>query len=74
MAQLVVPAQLSYSSGTSQVPLLGDTVGDNLDRTVAALPDAAAMIDCAVGKRWTYRELAAAVDTLAPGRLHSGIG
>ena len=28
----------SYSSGTSDVPLLGDTIGGNFDRTVAAAP------------------------------------
>ena len=27
----------SYASGTSTTPLLGDTIGDNLDRTIAAL-------------------------------------
>ena len=25
----------SYASGTSSTPLLGDTIGDNLDRTIA---------------------------------------
>ena len=34
------PAVPSYASGTSDVPLLGDTIGDNFDRTVAAHPDA----------------------------------
>ena len=34
------PALLSYSSGTCDTPLLGDTIGDNLVRTVVRLPDA----------------------------------
>jgi hypothetical protein len=29
------PAVPSYSSGISEVPLLGDTIGDNFDRTLA---------------------------------------
>ncbi|HET6500472.1 MAG TPA: AMP-binding protein [Amycolatopsis sp.] len=68
------PEVPSYSSGTSQVPLLGDTIGDNLDRTVAAFGDRDALVDRAAGRRWTYRELAAEVDALALGLLGSGIG
>ena len=33
-----VPLLPSYASGTSDVPLLGETIGDNFDRTVAADP------------------------------------
>jgi fatty-acyl-CoA synthase len=39
------PAVPSYASGTSDVPLLGDTIGDNFDRTVAALPERDALVD-----------------------------
>jgi hypothetical protein len=34
----VVALLPSYVSGTSEVPLLGETIGDNFDRTVAADP------------------------------------
>ncbi|MEU6645283.1 AMP-binding protein [Saccharomonospora sp. NPDC046836] len=68
------PAVPSYSSGVSDVPLLGDTIGDNLDRTVAAFGDRDALVDQASGRRWTYRELAADVDALALGLLDAGIG
>jgi fatty-acyl-CoA synthase len=68
------PEVPSYSSGTSQVPLLGDTIGDNFDRTVAAFGDRDALVDRAAGRRWTYRELAADVDALALGLLGSGVG
>ena len=37
----------SYSSGTSSVPLLGDTIGDNLARTVARFADREALVDVA---------------------------
>jgi fatty-acyl-CoA synthase len=60
-------------SGISEVPLLGDTIGDNFDRTVLAFPDKDALVDRASGKRWTYRELAAEVNALALGLLDLGI-
>ncbi|MFJ4104536.1 AMP-binding protein [Amycolatopsis japonica] len=63
----------SYASGISDTPLLGDTIGDNFDRTVAAFGDRDALVDRAAGKRWTYTELAAEVDALALGLLDLGI-
>ncbi|SFW61952.1 AMP-binding protein [Amycolatopsis australiensis] len=68
------PALPSYASGISEVPLLGDTIGDNFDRTVAAFGDRDALVDRAAGRRWTYRELAAEVDALALGLVAQGIG
>ncbi|EME54553.1 AMP-binding protein [Amycolatopsis decaplanina] len=67
------PALPSYASGISDTPLLGDTIGDNFDRTVAAFGDRDALVDRAAGKRWTYTELAAEVDALALGLLGLGI-
>ncbi|MFI5584256.1 AMP-binding protein [Amycolatopsis sp. NPDC051758] len=68
------PALPSYASGISEVPLLGDTIGDNFDRTVAAFGDRDALVDRLAGRRWTYRELAAEVNALALGLLAQGIG
>jgi fatty-acyl-CoA synthase len=68
------PALPSYASGTSEVPLLGDTIGDNFDRTVAAFGERDALVDRAAGLRWTYRELADDVNTLAHGLVATGIG
>ena len=68
------PALPSYASGVSEVPLLGDTIGDNFDRTVAAFGDRDALVDRAAGRRWTYRELAAEVNALALGLVSLGIG
>ncbi|MDX3195865.1 AMP-binding protein [Streptomyces sp. MN03-5084-2B] len=68
------PALPSYASGISEVPLLGDTIGDNFDRTVAAFGDRDALVDRAGGGRWTYRELAAEVSALALGLVAQGIG
>ncbi|MEU4119586.1 AMP-binding protein [Kitasatospora sp. NPDC028055] len=67
------PAQRSYASGTSDVPLLGDTIGENLDRAVRAFPDRDALVDRPTGRRWTYAQLAADVDALALGLLELGI-
>ncbi|MEU1994616.1 AMP-binding protein [Nocardia gamkensis] len=71
MTQVSLP---SYASGVSDVPLLGDTIGGNLDRTVAAFPDREALVDRPTGRRWTYRALGAAVDALACGLAGRGIG
>jgi len=68
------PALPSYASGVSEVPLLGDTIGDNFDRAVAAFPNRDALVDRAAGRRWTYRELAAEVNALALGLVSLGIG
>ncbi len=64
----------SYSSGTSTVALLGDTIGANFDRTVAAGPDHEALVDCSSSRRWTYAELAAEVNACALGLAARGVG
>ncbi|MFE3456493.1 AMP-binding protein [Nocardiopsis aegyptia] len=66
-------AALSYASGTSSVPLLGDTVGGDLDRTVARFADRDALVECRTGRRWTYAALAAEVDALALGLHAAGV-
>src|SRR3984957_12977862 len=69
-------AALSYSSGESATPLLGDTIGGNFDATVAAFGDREALVDrsdATTTRRWTYAELAADVDALALGLLEMGI-
>jgi len=66
-------AALSYSSGESATPLLGDTIAGNFDATVLAFADREALVDRPTGRRWTYTELAADVDALALGLLQMGI-
>ncbi|HET9974166.1 MAG TPA: AMP-binding protein [Streptosporangiaceae bacterium] len=70
-------AALSYSSGESVTPLLGDTIGGNFDAAVRAFGDREALVDRAGGgssaRRWTYAELAADVDALALGLIELGI-
>ena len=73
MSAPAVPTVPSYSSGTSDEPLLGDTIGDNLDRTAARFPDGEALVDRAQGLRYTWAEFVAEVDALALGLLELGL-
>jgi fatty-acyl-CoA synthase len=72
----MVPSEhvLSYASGTSEQPLLGDTIGANLDRTVARYADCEALVDVTAGRRYTYAEFADEVAVIALGLLQLGIG
>ncbi len=63
----------SYSHGTSGTSLLGDTIGANLDRAVAAWPDREALVDVPSGRRWTYGQFAAEIEQLAYALLASGV-
>ena len=71
---MTAPALPSYSSGTSTVPLLGDTIGANLDRTAARVGDHEALVECATGRRFSYPELVAEVDATALGLDALGVG
>jgi fatty-acyl-CoA synthase len=64
---------LSYASGTSDRPLIGDTIGANLEQTVARVPGSEALVSCHQGLRFTYAELNEAVDRLATGMLRAGL-
>ena len=64
---------LSYAHGVYDQPLLGETIGHNLDRTVARVPDADALISCHQGLRYTYAEFGEAVERLATGMLAGGL-
>ena len=64
---------MSYASGASAAPLLGETIGENLERAAARYPGREALVDVAAGRRWTYAELDAAVNEVALGLLAMGI-
>ncbi|HEY0755566.1 MAG TPA: AMP-binding protein [Ktedonobacteraceae bacterium] len=65
--------QWSYSSGTSDTPLLGLTIGNMFDKTAATYPDQPALISRHQQIRLTYRELQAQVNQCARAMLHMGI-
>jgi fatty-acyl-CoA synthase len=64
-----MPHTLSYSSGTSDAPLLGETIDENMRRAVATFGDREALVDAATARRLTYAELDAAVDEIARGLM-----
>ena len=61
--------QLSYASGPSTTPLLGETIGQNLRRTVERFGDHEALVVRSQGYRATYRELFDATTAVARGLL-----
>jgi len=63
----------SYARGETEPALLEETIGANLDRTVAAFPDREAMVEFATGRRWTWRELDRDVELVARGLIAAGI-
>jgi fatty-acyl-CoA synthase len=63
----------SYAHGAGTAPLLGETIGENLDRTIARFGDREALVSVQQDVRFTYAELGEAVDRLARGLLASGL-
>ncbi|RCS90344.1 AMP-binding protein [Brevibacterium aurantiacum] len=66
-------AELSYSSGPSETPLLGQTIPANLKATVAAHAQELALVDRHSERRWTYAEFDRDTDALAIGLLERGV-
>jgi fatty-acyl-CoA synthase len=64
---------LAYAHGVSDTPLLGRTIGEDLERTVARFGDRDALVSRHQEIRLTYAELDAAVDRVARGLLAAGI-
>jgi fatty-acyl-CoA synthase len=63
----------SYVHGTSDRPLLGETIGTSFDRTVSKHAEREALVVPYQGVRWTYAELARRVDALAAGLIALGL-
>ena len=64
---------LSYSHGTSSTPLLGQTIGDDLELTVARVGEREALVCPHQDVRLTYAELDAKVDELARALMAAGL-
>jgi len=64
---------LSYVSGAAEVPLLGETIGENLRRTVERLPDGEALVVRHQGVRLTWRALWDETSRVARGLLARGV-
>ena len=63
----------SYVHGVSETPLLGETIGDNLRRTVSRSGDRLALVVRSQGFRATYRELWDRTTAVAKGLLSLGV-
>jgi fatty-acyl-CoA synthase len=63
----------SYSHGTFDIPLLGDTIGEHFEGVAARFGDRPAVVSHHQGARLTYAELDAAVNEWARGLLRAGI-
>ncbi|RBP64186.1 fatty-acyl-CoA synthase [Brevibacterium sanguinis] len=65
--------QLSYSSGPSTTPLLGETIPANFRAVAAVHAQAPALTDRHSGRRWTYAQFDRDTDALAAGLLERGV-
>ena len=65
--------ELSYAHGAHPTPLLGETIGDNLKRTVQEAPDSPALVVRHQAYRATYREFWDQVTQAARGLLARGV-
>jgi fatty-acyl-CoA synthase len=65
--------QKSYTSGISDTPLLGMTIGDLFDQTVEMYPDHLALIARAQQIRLSYRQLQQQINQCARGLMQLGL-
>jgi fatty-acyl-CoA synthase len=64
---------LSYVHGAADEPLLGQTIGQALERAAGKWADHTALISCAQDIRWTWRELRDHADAFAAGLFALGL-
>jgi fatty-acyl-CoA synthase len=64
---------LSYVHGSGLTPLLGDTIGESLNRAAAQFAQRDALISCHQNIRYTYGELLHHVNRAARGLLRLGV-
>jgi fatty-acyl-CoA synthase len=63
----------SYVHGASDIPLVGDTIGEHFEAVVARWPDRQALVVRHQNIRWTYGELKERVDAFAAGLVALGL-
>ena len=63
----------SYVHGPSHIPLLGETIGECLDRITVACGERDALISCHQRVRYTYSELHREAERIACGLLALGV-
>ena len=65
--------KLSYTNGASNIPLLGETIDENLRKTVAKFPNNDALISVYQHYRATYTEFYEQVTVVAKGLIALGV-
>jgi len=65
--------QPSYAHGITSTPLLGDTIGDNLRRTVERFGDREALVSRHQGYRATYKQMWEEIGLVARGLMARGV-
>ena len=65
--------KLSYTNGASNIPLLGETIDENLWKTVAKFPNNDALISAHQHYRATYTEFYEQVTAVAKGLIALGV-
>ncbi|PXX92370.1 AMP-binding protein [Marinobacter vulgaris] len=73
MNQTLPSSYPSYTSGTSETPLLGMTIGEMLDRTAEKYPDTEALVALHQNIRWTYKEFQQKVNEAARAFMAIGV-
>ncbi|WP_291092977.1 AMP-binding protein [Empedobacter sp. UBA6745] len=66
-------SNLSYSSGASQYPLLGETIGENLRNTVAKYPQQEALVCVDQNYRATYTEFYSQTEQISKSLIAIGL-
>ena len=69
----MIMAKISYASGLSDVPLIGETIGEMLENIVKQYPDNEALVAVDQNIRWTYSEFLLKVDELARSLMALGV-
>src|SRR5262245_44644898 len=64
---------LASARGSTDAPLLTDTISANFAATVARFPAREALVDVPSGRRWSYAVLGGEVDRLARALLGAGL-
>ena len=68
-----MPEIPAYVHGSSAVPLLGETIGQCLDRMAAAHPDNEALVSAHQNLRFTYRQIHTEAERVAKGLIALGV-
>ena len=66
-------ASVSYVSGVSDIPLLGQTIGESLLASAALFGPREAVVECTTGRRYSYAELVTWSRQVARGLMAKGV-